>query len=99
MINENETIWFVHLGYAPPLPLRFQRMANLGAAVTGGKNGSHETGHGETYWDKFVEVIRQGYIPVSVAREIGKIDKKWTEPDASKLDEMVASGIYKLATL
>lgn len=96
MIQENEAIWFVHLGYDPPLPLRFQRTVNLGAEVIGGKTGFHETGHGETYWDKLIEVIKLGYIPVSVAKETGQLDSKWTEPDISKLDESIAKGDYKL---
>jgi len=96
MIHENEIIWFVHLGYDPPLPLRFKRTSNLGACVTGGKTGSHKTGHGETYWDKLVEIIRLGYLPDSVAKETGQIDNNWTEPDASRLDETITRGEYKL---
>lgn len=96
MIHENETVWFVHLGYDPPLPLRFQRIANLGAKVTGGKTGSHETGHGESYWDKLAEIIRLGYIPVSVAKEIEQLGANWIEPDTSNLDEAITRGDYKL---
>jgi len=40
MIRENEVIWFVHLGYDPPLPLRLQRTSGFGAEVVGGKTGS-----------------------------------------------------------
>jgi hypothetical protein len=96
MIHENEAIWFVHLEYEPPLPLRFQRTANLGAEVTGGKTGSHATGHGETYWDKLAEVIKLGYMPVSIAKEIGRLDDKWMQPDTSKLDASITRGDYKL---
>lgn len=96
MIRENETIWFVHLGYDPPLPLRFRRTVNLGAEVIGGKTGTHVTGHGETYWDKLVEVIKLGYVPVSVAQETRQMDASWMEPDASNLDEAITRGDYKL---
>ena len=96
MIHENEVIWFVHLGYDPPLPLRFRRTVNLGAEVKGGKTGSHETSHGETYWEKLVEVVNLGYVPISVAKEIGRLDDTWMEPDEKKLDEAIKRGSYQL---
>ena len=96
MIKENEIIWFVHLKYIPPLPLRFRRTKNFGAEIIGGKTRSHSTGHGETYWDKFTEIIKLGYIPVDIAKELGNLDNDWEIPDIKILDEFIGNGKYRL---
>lgn len=96
MIRENETIWFVHLGYDPPLPLRLHRTSGFGAEVLGGKTGSHATGHGETYWDKISEIIKLGYVPVSVAQELGQLDGNWFPPNTKTLDTEILKGEYRL---
>lgn len=89
-------IWFIHLNYDPPLPLRFQRTQGLGARVTGGKSGSHFTGHGETYWDKLVEIVRLGYVPATVAKEIRVLEEAWTPPNPEELDERIQRGDFEL---
>lgn len=96
MIAHDKEMWFVHLGYDPPLPLKIERIVDLGASVVGGKTGSHRTGHGETYWDKFVEIIKLGFMPVDVAKDLRKLSEDWTPPDESKLDKEIKGGIYRL---
>ena len=95
MLEKEQSFWLVHVGYEPPLPLQFER-TGLGAAITGGKTGSHRTGHGETYWGKFVEVIKLGYIPVEVAKEIGVLGSGWSPPDPQTLDIEIQRGAYQL---
>lgn len=94
MISKEWAIWFVHLSFQPPLPLNIQRSGGLSAVVTGGTTGSHRTGHGETYWDKLVEVIKLGFLPVDVAKELGLLPKDWTAPDPATLDENIRNGVY-----
>jgi hypothetical protein len=96
MIRENEVIWFVHLGYDPPLPLRLQRTSGFGAEVVGGKTGSHVIGHGETYWDKLTEIIKLGYMPVSVVQELGQLDDNWIPPNIETLDFEISNEKYRL---
>lgn len=95
-ISEINDIWFVHLGFEPPLPLKFERTAGLGAQIRGGKTGSHMTGHGETYWDKFAEIIRLGFIPADIAKELGYISIDWAPPDTENLDNQIREGFYVL---
>jgi len=94
MISKETEIWFVHLGFEPPLPLKIERTSDLGARVIGGKTGSHRTGHGENYWDKVVEVIKLGYVPVDVAKDIKRLDLNWTPPDETTLDRTIEAGFY-----
>lgn len=94
MISKLHEIWFVHLGFEPPLPLKLERTDNLGARVIGGKTGSHLTGHEETYWDKVVEVIQMGFVPVDVAKDIRRLPSDWTAPSILDLDYKVKEGFY-----
>jgi hypothetical protein len=99
MISNEKEIWFVHLGFQPPLPLKIERNNGLGANVIGSKTGSHLTGHGETYWDIIVEVIKLGYIPVDVAREIKQLQEDWVPPEIGTLDKKIKDGFYSLKRL
>jgi len=76
--------------------LKLERDVGLAARVVGGKTGSHSTGHGETYWDKFKEIVAMGFIPVEVAKEIGAIPEEWSHPEESTLDKEVESGNFRL---
>lgn len=96
MIAHEKEMWFVHLGYEPALPLKIERIDGFGATVVGGKTGSHRTGHGETYWDKFVKIIKLGFIPVDVAKDTRQISEDWTPPVESKLDKEIEGGLYRL---
>lgn len=96
MIRKNEVVWFVHLQYEPPLPLCLRRIGEVGAHVDGGKTGPHSTGHGETYWDKLVEIIKLGYVPVAVAKELGTLDQAWQPPEIDSLNTMTAEGVFGL---
>ena len=96
MISQEKEIWFVHFGFQPPLPLKIERIDKLGAKVIGGKTGSHRTGHGETYWNKIVEVIKLGFVPVDVAQDIGQLPNDWSPPDPATLDEKIKGGLYVL---
>jgi hypothetical protein len=71
--------FFVH-PRPPIVALAFVREPSGGARILGGRTGSHHTGHGESWWDKFSEVVRLGYIPVEVARERGIITQDWQPP-------------------
>ena len=95
-ISKIPDMWFVHPGFEPPLPLKIERTAGLGARIIGGKTGSHLTGHGETYWDKLVEVIKLGFVPVDVAKELGCLSDDWTPPDTERLDYTIKEGFYVL---
>jgi hypothetical protein len=95
MISQESQIWFVHFGFEPPLPLKIERTGDLGAQVIGGKTGSHRTGHGENYWDKVVEVINLGYVPVDVAKDIKRLDVNWKPPDETTLDQRISTGSYR----
>lgn len=95
MLEVKESGWFVHLRYDPPLPLKITREDGRSARVVGGKSGSHRTGHGETYWDKIVEIIGQGYVPVPVAKDLRMIDTAWQPPSESTLDERIRAGEYR----
>jgi len=96
MIVPEKKIWFVHLGYEPPLPLKVEILANHSARVIGGKSGSHMTGHGESYWDKIVEIIRLGFTPVDIAKDLGNISSDWTPPSEERLDSEIKKGFYSL---
>jgi hypothetical protein len=95
MISKKE-IWLVHPGYEPALPMKIEILPGHAARITGGKTGSHMTGHGETYWDKIVEVIRLGFVPSEVAKDLGLIPIDWLPPNESELDEMIERGNYIL---
>lgn len=95
MLEKDQSIWLVHLGYEPPLPLQFKRV-ELGAVITGGKTGTHRTGHGETYWGKFVELVKLGFMPVEVAKEIGVLASAWSPPESETLDAKIQRGEYRL---
>jgi len=95
MINKNETIWFVHPQYNPPLPLRFQRTNGFSAKIIGGRFNDHNTGHIETYWDKFIEIIKLGYIPITVAQESGILSDEWQPPSVELLKNDIDNGKYK----
>lgn len=92
-INE---MWLVHPSYSPPMPVLLRRSGVAGAEVFGGKTGSHRTGHGESYWDKFKELIALGYVPVDVAKELGVISQHWEPPPVDTLEKSVASKAYLL---
>jgi len=94
VISKETEIWFVHFGFDPPLPLKIERTSDLGARVIGGKAGSHRTGHGENYWEKVVEVIKLGYVPVDVAKDIKRLDLNWTPLYEATLDQKIEAGFY-----
>ena len=94
MIQLMKQIWFVHLGYEPPLPLKVEILPNHRARVIGGKSGSHLTGHNENYRDKITEVIRLGYIPSEIAKDLGFVSPDWTPPDESQLDSEIQKEAY-----
>jgi hypothetical protein len=71
--------YFVH-PRPPVVALGFVRERSGGARILGGRTGSHHTGHGESWWDKFVEIISLGYIPLDVARQRGIIGSDWLPP-------------------
>jgi hypothetical protein len=54
------------------------------------------TGHGETYWDKIAEVIRLGFVPSEVAKDLGCIASSWSPPDEAELDNKIKGGFYTL---
>ena len=94
MISDGQSVDLVHLGFEPPIPLRFTRVGS-GASIEGGKTGSHTTGHGENYWDKFKELIDLGYIPVSDALNLNLLPVGWTLPDAKDWEGLITSSKRK----
>jgi len=96
MIPIEKQVWFVHPGYEPPLPVKIEILPNHAARVTGGKSGSHMTGHRESYWDKIGEIIRLGFVPSEVAKDLGFLNPDWTPPDERQLDNEIKRGAYLL---
>ena len=94
MISDGQSVDLVHPGFEPPIPLRFSR-SGAGASIEGGKTGSHQTGHGETYWGKFKEVIALGYIPVEDAISLNLLPEGWKLPDIGEWDDLISSSIRK----
>ena len=94
MIRDGEIIDLIHLGFDPPIPLRFTRLGT-GASIEGGRTGSHTTGHGENYWDKFKEVLDLGYIPVEDARSLNLVPANWQLPDIEGWTELISSSVRK----
>ena len=94
MISDEQSIDLVHPGFDPPVPLRFSRLGS-GASIEGGRTGSHQTGHGETYWNKFKEMIDLGYIPVEDATSLNLLPEGWEMPDREQWDELISSSIRK----
>ncbi len=79
--------WFVHLKKKPLVTLGFIRSSKGSAFVIGGTTGSHFTGHGESFWDKYKEIISLGYVPVEVAKDLGQLSSEWKPPDLSPPDK------------
>ena len=71
--------WFIHK--VDRTPLGFIRLTNGGAAVLGGKTGSHITGHGVTYRKKLNEIKALGYMPVEIAMELRLVAPTWSPPE------------------
>jgi hypothetical protein len=96
MFSKMNQMWFVHPGYTPPWPLKIEVLPNHAARVTGYKFGSYVTGHGEHYWDKISEVIRMGFVPVDIAKDLNLLDIDWEPPDERDLDCKIKECFYKL---
>ena len=94
MISDGHSIDLVHPGFDPPVPLRFSRRGT-GASIQGGITGSHLTGHGESYWSKFKEVIDLGYIPIEDAISLSLLPQGWKMPDIQEWDKMIATSRRK----
>ena len=77
--------WFIH--HVNLTPLGFIRLRQGGALVIGGKTGSHFTEHGESYWEKFKEIISLGYIPAEIAEEFKLVQPRWSPPEISSPTE------------
>jgi hypothetical protein len=85
--------WFVHPSTTPPTPLGFIRDNRNGALVIGGKTGSHYTGHRDTWWDKFREVVSLGYVPVEQAAAQHLVASDWTPPSLDDKDALIVRRI------
>lgn len=96
MPSIEKQIWFVHPGYEPPLPVKVEILSNHATRVIGGKSGSHMTGHGESYWDKIRELIRLGFVPSEVAKDLEFLRPDWAPPDEHQLDNEIKRGAYTL---
>jgi len=94
MISDGDSVDLVHLGFEPPILLRFTRVGS-GASIEGGKTGSHTTGHGESYWDKFKELIALGYIPVDDALNLNLLPDGCALPSAKDWAELISSSKRK----
>ena len=94
MIHDGESIDLVHPGFDPPVPLRFTRLGT-GASIQGGRSGSHATGHGESYWAKFKEIVDLGYIPVEDARDLNLLPANWQLPDIEGWGEAISSSVAR----
>ncbi len=94
MISDGHSVDLIHPGFDPPVPIRFSRHGS-GASIEGGRTGSHQTGHGETYWSKFKEVIDLGYIPVDDAINLNLLPEGWKMPDVGEWAELISSSKRK----
>jgi len=61
----------------------------------GGRTGSHQTGHGETYWSKFKEVIDHGYIPLEDANDLRLLPQGWRMPADGDWEHLIAEAKRK----
>lgn len=84
-ITKGHIYWLVH--EKSQLPVGFVRLLNNGALVLGGKSGTHFTGHGESYWQKFKELISWGYIPKDIAIDLRLLPSDWRPPVISSSTE------------
>lgn len=75
--------WFIDPDSRPLIALGFVRTNKDGALIIGGKTGTHFTGHGESYWKKFAEIIALGYTPVEVAQDLKMLPMNWLPPQLS----------------
>ena len=85
--------WFVHASTVPQIPLGFVRDNRGGALVIGGKTGSHYTGHRDTWWDKFREVVLLGYVPVEQAVAQHLVPSDWSPPSLDDKDALIVRRI------
>jgi hypothetical protein len=85
--------WFVHSSTVPPTSLGYIRDNRNGAFVVGGKTGSHYTGHRDTWWDKFREVVSLGYVPVELALAQHLVSPDWTPPPFGDKDALIVHRI------
>ena len=85
-IKHGHIHWFIH--EQDQTPLGFARLRNGGALILGGKTGSHLSGHVESYWKKFKEVINLGYMPVEIAIEFKIIHPEWAPPEITSPTEI-----------
>jgi hypothetical protein len=65
-------MWFVHLGSEPPLPPTLERTAGLGGSSFRRQNWIISDGTWENLWDKIIEIIKLGFIPVDAAKEVAE---------------------------
>jgi hypothetical protein len=94
MISDGQQIDLIHLGFDPPIPVRFSRRG-IGATVEGGRSGSHSTGHGESYWSKFKEIIDLGYIPIDDAKSLKLLPQEWESPAMDTWGSLIATSVRK----
>jgi len=96
IIKPRVIYWFVHLSTEPPTALGFIRYDN-NWRVIGGRTGSHSPGHGggRAWWNKIVEIISSGYIPIEEAVMTHKVPPDWSPPPLSNLDASIVREIQK----
>jgi hypothetical protein len=87
--------WLIYPAREPLIALGFVRVNKGGALIIGGKTGTHFTGHGESYWKKFTEIISLGYIPVEVAQDLKILPLNWQPPQLSSSERDFILGIQQ----
>jgi hypothetical protein len=71
---QNELIWMLRRVNERDEWLGFVRLTDGGARIVGGPTGSHLTGHGESWKDKYASLLAAGFLVGGRPRVLPPLD-------------------------
>ena len=89
----NEILWLVKNKNGLISVVGFLRDHHDGVFIIEGETGSHYSGHGETWKNKWDKYITENYIPRNLALEKGLISNDWKPPLINKEDQKIINKI------